>query len=35
MTDSATPHQPYDLTSATDGYNAYDAMPAVTGRHWS
>ena len=31
MTDSATPHQPSDLTSAPDGYNAYEAMPAVTG----
>ena len=31
MTDSATPHQLSDLTSAPDGYNAYEAMPAVTG----
>ena len=31
MTDSATPHQSSDLTSSLDGYNAYDAMPAVTG----
>lgn len=31
MTDSATPHQPSDLTSSLDGYDSYDAMPAMTG----